>query len=291
MLRSFKVATFEGEFFVRSKDDSSWAVYTTSDERDMSEKIQASHLELTVSGPPPELGDQEASFASRLMQWWQERGHRLAPSAELDHVLTGGFIDRGGKSVHVSTKPNFCTVSELLKAAMTGQRTQKYDDCDLDQTLVYAPTAVGHPYVFYVTDGSLRNFEEPLISSEGARPFLVSDLAAQVPSATADAILTAWPAETRILPILVRLPGPDGSDLGVRTAMRDARNLVAQLAATTGDQPPRVVVRGVQLCIDPPYGYIVARLFNGSLRRDILNEPGGAETRRFYIKRDAPSSD
>lgn len=252
VLRSFKVAHFDGEQLLRSKDDSAWAVYSSRPVSSGEEgTLEEGELKLTVSGPPPELGQQEALHARKLIQWWRDRGHRLAPPVELDRHDADG-ANHGGEIA-------FATVSDLLDDTPTDDKgIDKV--CNLDATLVYAPRALGHPYVFYVTDGSLaEQAESDLTRVENGRTLLVGQLCPDLPTEIAQAISSIWQSTVRVLPVHVRLSGEGGGN----SPTRDIRQLIATSSAIpTADALLHVTITGVRRKIDDETGCVIASVLS-----------------------------
>lgn len=81
LLRSFNVHSFNRQLYLRSREDSSWAI------------IRKDRLD--ISGPEPECGPEEYSMAAELAAWWARIGSQLVPRITIRETLGIAEIDEG----------------------------------------------------------------------------------------------------------------------------------------------------------------------------------------------------
>ncbi|CCG82342.1 Putative uncharacterized protein [Taphrina deformans PYCC 5710] len=111
LLRNFKVLSFARDLYLRSQEDSAWAVLQAS-------RASSGEVSVTVPGPPVEYSSAEIEHARVLSVWWTDVGHKLAPTQPparqihlLNSVHEGLFFDMRGE---VMIKPGQMTTPFII---------------------------------------------------------------------------------------------------------------------------------------------------------------------------------
>lgn len=117
ILRNFRVSSFARKLYLKSQEDSSWAIFS---------RTEADPMNLRISMPdaPVEYSTLELEHVGALHAWWTARGHQLVPEKPI--------------------KRSSVKLSEVKEKFFF----------DIKGEIVIKPTSLTHPFVLYITDYS-----------------------------------------------------------------------------------------------------------------------------------------
>lgn len=135
LLRNFQVQSFSRQLYLKSQEDSSWAVFPCQ----LSHQSQSP--EAVISAIPVEYSTKEQLHAHHLSKWWVQIGHQLQPrpppkrqQMSLSAISEGLFFDLRGQLVQKPsslTSPYIiCVADDTSKAGVDPESLDSLGDLD-----------------------------------------------------------------------------------------------------------------------------------------------------------------